>query len=796
MKVSLSWLSDYVTLPTNDPEALATIFANLGHEVEGYEILQPEFEGVVIGKVLTVAPHPNADKVRLCTVDTGDGAKDIICGAWNFEAGAVVPVAVPGAVLGGDFHITQRDIRGVTSNGMICSAKELALGEDHEGILVLDDNLPIGTPFVDHIELPDVVFDLAITPNRPDAMSMVGLARELAAHFEVPFTVPTPDVSEVSGQIDLTVEIEDDRCRRFVARRVDGVTVGPGPFWMAQRLLKAGVRSISNIVDISNYVMLEVGQPTHAFDADQIAQDHIVVRAAADGETLVTLDGVERSLTPQDLLVADIERGSSLAGTMGGRDSEVSDTTANVLIECASWDAPTVLWMSRRHGLRSEASARFERGVDPNVPPLAVDRMAELIAKYCGGVILGGVVDVYPAVVDPLVLQLPVEEVDRILGLGLTASEIANLLTRFGFSVSDDQPATVTVPTFRPDVTRPIDLIEEVARLYGFDNFPSRVPSGSGGGLTAEQARLRRLRTVVRGFGFSEAHTFSFHGYRELQMLGLPDEDRRSRAIEVKNPLREEESLLRTTLLPGLLNSVRFNVAHGAESVALFEVGSVFFDEESPELGSVPEQPEMLGFVAVGGIGPSDLAGEQRPADVYTGTALWRSVIHQLGLGSYEIKQTELPGLHPGRGCEVWLDDGIVGYVGELHPSVARAFELPGRVLVGEWSVEALTNDPGLWAFKEPSVFPRSQFDLSFDTALETPAARIVAIATTAAGDIVEDVAIFDEFIRDGVKAVGVRFTVRASDRTLTAEDVTAVRETIVTAVAEETGAMLRGGVS
>jgi len=793
MKVSLSWLKDYVDLPIADPATLADIFANLGHEVEGVEIIEPRFTGVVVGKVLTVQPHPNGDKVRLCAVDTGDGPTDIVCGAWNFEAGATVAVAVPGAVLDGDLTITKREIRGVVSNGMICSSKELGLGEDQDGILVLADGLPMGTPLVDHLELPDVVFDLSITPNRPDAMSMVGLARELAAHFDISYRTPSPDVTATSGQIDLRVDIEDDRCRRFVAREVRGVHVKPSPLWMAQRLVKAGVRSISNIVDVSNYVMLELGQPTHAFDRDKVADGHIVVRAAKPEETLVTLDGVERQLTPEDLLVADVRQGSSLAGTMGGLESEVSDSTVNVLVECASWDPPTIMRMSRRHGLRSEASARFERGVDPNLPLLAAERMAELIAAHAGGAIAGGVVDNYPAPIEPLTVVLPVGEVERILGVPMSGEQVTNLLGRLEFPVTGVDPLTVVVPTNRPDVTRAIDLIEEVARLYGFDNIPSRVPTGGDGGLSPEQRRLRTLRLVVRGHGFSEAHTSTFTGHADLAVLGLPEGDRRLQAIEVKNPLREEESLMRTTLIPGLLQSARFNLAHGAASVGLFEIGKVFFNEDSPEIGSVPEQPEVLAFVAVGSVGWADLARAGRPVDVFTGMAVWRSIVGQLGLGEYRIAQGEISGLHPGRGGHIELQGEVIGHIGELHPSVARSFDLPGRVVVGELGLAPIVADPGLWVFAEPSVFPRSEFDLSFDVEASIPAASVLSDAVRACGDLLESADVFDEFLRGESKAIGLRFRLRAAQRTLTADDVTAARARIVAAVAAAAGARLRG---
>ncbi|UCG40333.1 MAG: phenylalanine--tRNA ligase subunit beta, partial [Acidimicrobiia bacterium] len=562
MKVSLRWLQEFVGLPTDDPGELAGVLSSLGHEVEGYEVLTPSFEGILVGRVETVAPHPDADKIRLCTVDTGSGPDEIICGAWNFEAGAIVPVAVPGATLDhGAFEITRRKIRGIVSNGMICSARELGLGDDHEGIMVLDPDLTVGSDFADHVELPDVVFDLTITPNRPDAMSMLGIARDLGAYYDVP--VRMPDVSDPGGvgEGTITVTIEDERCPRFTAREVSGVTIGAAPLWMQDRLRKAGVRSISNVVDVSNYVMLELGQPTHVFDLDRVRAEAIVVRAPLDGEQLTTLDGVDRTLLPDHLVVADAEVASSLAGTMGGEESEVSESTSRVLVEVASWDPPTVMKMSRSLNLHSEASGRFERGVDPELPPLANHRMCRLLAEYAGGTIVGDLVDAHPNPTEVTVIELSSHDVTRTLGDHFEEGEIASLLTRLHFDVDGEDPIKVRVPSFRPDVTRPVDLVEEVLRLKGFDAIPASLPDGAGGGLTHEQHRVRRLRQVLNGAGLHEAQTFSFHGADELARMGLPDADPRRDAIRVRNPLREEESLLRTTLLPGLLESARYNLS-------------------------------------------------------------------------------------------------------------------------------------------------------------------------------------------------------------------------------------------
>ena len=792
MKVSLNWLREFIDLPEVSPAELAEVLANLGHEVEGFEILEPAFRGVVVGRVESIEAHPNADKIRLCTVTTGGEPQQIICGAWNFEEGAVVPVAVPGAVLGEDFTITRRDIRGVVSNGMICSSKELGLGEEADGILVLDPSTPIGSEMTEHVELPDVVFDLSITPNRPDAMSVVGIARDLAAFYELDVKLPDATVETVADPVSVAVDIEDPiGCRRFVARQVRNVTMGPSPLWMQLRLRKAGVRAISNVVDISNYVMLELGQPTHAFDFGSVTGGYIVVRRAHPGEVLRTLDGVDRELTTEDLVVADAELASSLAGTMGGEDSEVSDRTTDVLVEAASWDPPTILHMSRRHGLRSEASARFERGVDPNLPVLAADRVTRLIVELAGGEALAGVVDVYPTEITPVTIELSLTEIDRILGSPFTSDEAGGLLERLGMEVSGSEQLTVSVPTYRPDVTRPVDLIEEIARLHGFDNFPETLPAGGGGGLSVEQRRTRRLRSVVQAAGFSEAVTFSFHGTAELAMMGLPPSDKRRAGIHVKNPLREEESLLRTTLLPGLLKAARFNTSHGVADVALYEIGKVFFDEEYPELGTVPYQPDQIAFVAVGETG-----GARVQANVYLATATWRLLADQMGLGAYELVQEALPAMHPGRGATVVLDGENIGFVGELHPAVARAFGLSGRVAVGELDLQAVIRDPGLWAFSEPSLYPPVEFDLSFEAGQDVSGASLLAVSRAAAGGLLEEAVLFDEFtggtLAAGMRALGFRFTLRAPDRTLTNEEVAPVREAIIEAAAA-VGAALRG---
>lgn len=793
MKVSLRWLREFVDVPTEDPDELAEILASIGHEVEGYERLEPQFKGVVVGKVSSIAPHPDADRIRVCQVTVGGEDLEIICGAWNFEAGAVVPVAVPGAVLGEDFVITRRAIRGVTSNGMICSASELGLGDDADGIMVLDPSTPIGEDFATLVALPDVVFDVAITPNRPDAMSMWGLARDLAALWRAELRRPDISFEETAVELDVGVTITDPgACRRFVGRQVDGIAVGDAPLWMKLRLERAGVRSINNVVDVSNYVMLELGQPTHLFDRDEIRGDAIVVRWAAAGESLVTLDGTERTLTEADLVVADAELPSALAGTMGGEDSEVSGTTTAVFIEGASWDPPTILRMSRRHGLRSEASARFERNVDPALGPMAVDRVAQLIVETAGGQIRAGRVDEYPTPMEPWTVSLGTVEVTRLLGVEVPAATVRDHLNALELSTVGDEDLIVTIPTFRPDLTRPVDLVEEVARLHGFDRIPETLPFGRGGGLTIEQRRIRALRGALRAAGFHEAMSFSFHGHDELEMLALRADDVRRHGITVTNPLREEESLLRTTLLVGLLKSLRYNTGHGLKDAALFEVGRVFFNDDLPEVGVVPHQPMQLGFAAVGSLGANGIEDSRRPVDVFTATAVWRHVSEQLGLRGASLHQTAISGLHPGRSAEVRLEGAPVGFVGELHPAAARAFGLDGRVAVGEFDVEQLTRDPGLWEFDEPSVYPPVEFDVSFDVPSDLSGARMVSLAREAVGAAVESAQIFDEFASGDRRSLAVRVRLRAKDRTLTSDEMAPMRRSVIEAI-EAAGGTLKG---
>jgi len=786
MKLTLDWLRDFVDLPLDDPAEIASALDSLGLEVEAWEPIAHTFRDVVIGRVLGVAPHPNADKVRLTVVDVGGGETlDIVCGAWNFAAGAVVPVAVPGAMLPDDFEISTREIRGVVSSGMICSELELKLGEDGDGIMVLDDDYPeaadrIGEDFASLLPAGDAWYDLAITPNRPDAMSVYGVALDLAAYFAVPVRHPAVAVTGAGAKATTSITIEDPvACPRFAGREVRGITIGPSPHWMRYRLALAGVRPISNVVDASNYAMIELGHPTHAFDLDRLGET-IVVRRAAAGERIVTLDGAERELISDDIVVADARRAVAVAGVMGGAATEVHEATTTVLIEAAYWDPPSILLTSKRLGLRSEASARFERGQDPNFCAQAADRVAQLLEDIAGGTAAPNINDEYPEVIEPRVIVLPAAEVSRVLGIDLDVDEIASLLRRFPFTVEGHDPLAVTVPTRRPDLVRPVDLVEEIARLYGYDNIPERVRTGLGGGLPVREQRIRKLRGVLNGAGYYETLNWSFARSEDAAALGEPSAA--DEPVRIVNPLRDEEGVLRTTLLPGLLRSGALNIARHNTGARLFEIGAVFL----AGTGKLPEQPDRLAFIAAG-----------VDADVFSATGLWELIADQMRLPDAATHPTARAGYHPGRAAAVTVAGVDVGVVGEVHPSVAETFGLSGRVAAGEIDIEPVLMERGSWQFELPSTYPPVIFDLAWAVPEEVTAAAVLEAIDDAAPGWLESRRVFDVFTGQSVgvgnKSLAVRLVLRAPDHTLTDEEVAPVRKAVASAVEAATGGRLRG---
>ncbi|OFW55356.1 MAG: phenylalanine--tRNA ligase subunit beta [Actinobacteria bacterium RBG_16_70_17] len=791
--ISLRWLQEFADLP-DDGEEIAEALANLGHEVEGTRRVEAAFSGVVVARVLEVRPHPRADKLRLVRLDTGSGEQEVVCGAWNFEAGAVVPLSTVGSVLAGGLRVGEREIRGVLSRGMVCSEAELGLSEESSGILVLEGGLALGSDFAAALPYPDVLFEVTTTSNRPDAMSVYGLARDLAAHYGVPVRRLSTEVGVTGSPTTGRAVVEDaERCPRFTAREVRGLTIGPSPLWMRLRLRDAGVRPISNVVDVTNYVMLELGQPLHAFDLDLVPEETLVVRRARPKERLATLDGVERRLSTEDLLIASPAGPLGLAGIMGGESSEVRPETSRVFLEAAHFTAGGVLFSGKRHGLRSEAGVRFERGVDPGLPPIASARAARLMADLAGGEVAGGFIDYYPVPIEPWVVPLPRHEPARLLGAELGAERIEDLLARLGFTVSGGDPWQVTVPTFRPDVTRPADLVEEIARLHGYDEFPSRLPKGVGEGLPVWERRRRLVRRALVGAGCFEVLSLSFQGREEIDFLGLPEGDRRRSMVRMRNPLSEEQAFLRTSLIPALLQSLRLNAARGRGDAAVFEMGRVFF----PSDGDLPDQPQRVTYALTGRPPGPRWEGEGPERDARDAVGIWEVLAASLQL-DYRLEQAAEPGFHPGRTGRVRVGDSVVGVVGEIHPAVAARFGLIGRVALGDFDLDALMGEVPPRTFGTPSPYPPVVFDLAFDLAEEVPAAALLGEVRAAAGPSLERVEVFDLFrgppLREGRKSLGVRLTFRDTGRTLTDEDLVPVRARITEGVAASLGGRLRGG--
>jgi phenylalanyl-tRNA synthetase beta chain len=794
MMVSLRWLKEFVAVPDEDPTTLSDVFASLGHEVEGFEVKHAPFSGVVVGRVEHFEPHPDADRLRFCMVAVGAETVEVVCGADNFDVGAIVPVSLPGAKLAGGLVVGERSIRGIRSHGMICSEVELGLGDEGQGIMVLEPETPIGVDLSTLVPYPDVIFDLSITPNRGDAMSILGLARDLAAYYRLPLTLPDVEVEESGSPSKVTIRLDDPSgCPRYVGREVRGAAVATSPLWMRLRLRDAGVRAINTIVDITNYVMLEWGQPLHAFDLDTIADETIIVRRGRDGEQLRTLDGQEHDITPEDLLITDPSRVIAFAGVMGGEETEVGPATSRVLIEAAHFDAPTVMHTARRHAMRTEASSRFERGVDPDLPARAAKRAAQLMVDIAGGVAAPGARDEYPTKIEPWVVSFPSGEASRLLGVAMTADEAAGTLERLGFSVRAGNPMAVTVPTYRPDVTRPADLVEEIARLYGLNRIPSRLPHGPGSGLDRQARRARALREALIGVGLSEAFTSTFVASADLAALRLDP----GRAIEVRNPISEEESLLRPTLLPGLLKSVRFNQRRGMRAVGLFEIGAIFLDEPDPADPSIPHQPNSLAFVIAGPFGESRFDAAARPADIATATAVWDAVAHAARVDA-QIRADTITAFHPGRAARIMVDGAAIGVVGELHPAVARAFDIEDPVAAAEVRIDTLLTPKGYWVFDEPSVYPPIVFDMAFEVDEAVPASEFLEVVREAAGPNLEVARLFDEFrgrpLPEGRKSLAVQLTFRSVETTLTNDDVRLDRERITGAVAKLGGALRGGG--
>ncbi|HEX8075952.1 MAG TPA: phenylalanine--tRNA ligase subunit beta [Thermoleophilaceae bacterium] len=807
MRVPLGWLREYC-----DPE-LSTDDLARRLNLTGTEVGRVERSGVpdtgafVVGKVLEAGPHPDADRLTVCQVDDGSGsARTIVCGAPNVAGGQTVAVALPGATMPDGRVLGEAKLRGVLSSGMILAEDEVGIGEDHAGIMVLPDGLPAGAPLADHLAIADDVLDLEVAPNRPDCLGVYGVAREVHAIADAPLSEdPAARDAEALGddgaESHASVEIDDPHlCLRFTARVFEGVRIGPSPLWLKARLTAAGQRPISNVVDITNYVMLLTAQPLHAFDLDRVRGGRIVVRGARAGERMTTLDGVERAFDPDTALVCDAEGPSGIAGIMGGQVSEVSDSTTRVLMEAATWVGTNILKSSARLGLRTEASTRFEKQLHPDQAMAAQRLAARLMVELCGARMVPGTLDAYPRPLDTRVVTLRPARVAALLGAEVPAGEILSILDRLGFQVAEGGGAlSVTVPSWRfADVDREADLIEEVGRVYGLDRLPVTLPARrrAVGRLTPAQRLRRRLEDALRDRGLSEVVSYSFTAPSTLARLRLGGPE----PIRLANPLSEDQSAMRPLLLPGLLDAASRNAAHGRPGARLFESAHVYpapdgpltagggADDVSPA-GSAPAPERHPLAVLLAGAGAGGWRTPAAPTDLFAAKALMEAVLDAARVRA-RVEQGERPFLHPARAAAVIADDGReLGWLGEVHPSVAAAWDIESAAAF-ELDADSLTELwPGPAAFRDLTGFPAVIQDVAVVVPEDVPAARVEAAVREGAGELLESARLFDVYRGDqvgqGSKSLALRLEFRAPDRTLTDEDVAGPRAGIESRLAE-----------
>jgi len=873
MQVSYNWLKEYVQVDLS-PQELAERLTARGVVVENLRSANPGVEGVVVGRVVAMEHHPNADTLWVCQVDVGGGqVLQILTGAQNVTVGALVPAAVPGAKLPGGVEMGVKKLRGLDSHGMLCSEVELQVGDDADGILILpaDQGLEPGMDVAEVLGLNDWVLELDLTANyAAHCQSMIGVAQEVAAILGTEVRLPeiyTPDQPGTDTHDFIQIRIDaPDLCSRYVARVVRGVKIGPSPLWLQARVRAAGMRPINNVVDIANYVMLELGQPLHTFDYEKIRGRQIIVRRAGNGERFTTLDGQERVLDENVLVIADGEGPVALAGVMGGEESEVTDQTVDILIESAHFDNINNRRTSLRYNLPSEASKRFTKGVDPSGCIRAADRAAQLMADLAGGTVIAGHVDVYPRPTVPPVILLRTEKANALTGLQLTPERMAEHLRSLGMAVlrpedliadlaagapeaeeeegedlggrpvwtamhqvspvpsdpeayrawaraaraaleeageqlaglipGDGEILVVVVPTRRSDIAIEVDLIEEIARCEGYDQIPLELPvlaSNRGGRSPQAEAKLA-ARRLLAGAGLTEVLTHSLVHPRVYDMLGLPADDPHRRYLTLANPMYDERSTLRTMLLPGLLDVVKYNVNRQIRDLALFEISHVYLPIEGQQL---PDEPLALAVAMTGNLSPLGWRSPEKPADFFALKGVIEHLLWGLGVEGASFVRSDSPVLHPGRQAALVIGGEQVGLLGELHPRVQREWELPARVYVAE-----IAFGPLLAAMRPQAVyrpvprFPAVARDLAVVVDVDLPAAQVEAAIRESGGELLEDVKLFDLYQGEGVapgkRSLAFRLTFRAADRTLTDADLEPVQGRILAAL-KALGAELRG---
>ena len=795
MKLPMSWLSDYMDMTGITPKEYSDRMTMSGSKVEGVENLGAEIDKVVAGKVLTCEDHPDSDHLHVCTVDAGTGETlQIVCGAPNVKAGIIVPVALHGSTLPGGVKIKKGKLRGVVSNGMLCAHDELGISEGllgyepEYGILILPDDTPIGTDIKDIFGLNDNVVEFEITSNRPDCFSVIGLARESALTFDRKFAIPEVKFSENSEKIQdsISVEVLDkDKCQRYCARMVKNVKIGPSPKWMRERLNACGVRSINNIVDITNYVLLEYGQPMHAFDLRDIQDNKIIVRRAEDGEVIKTLDEQDRTLTSDDLVIADGNRAVAIAGVMGGFNSEVKDDTATVIFESATFDGASVRLTAQRAGLRTESSSRYEKGLDYNNTVPAVERACQLVEELGCGEVCGGMIDVMGNVTKKEPLPFRPEKINKFLGTDIPVEDMIKYFNGLEIAVDTDK-MTVTPPTFRPDLEGEADIAEEVARFYGYDKIPTTLLSGEAtlGGKNTDQKLNDKINQILCAEGMNEIYTMTFVSPSYFEKINLPADSPFRNVVKITNPLGEDTSVMRTSTIPSMMEILSRNYNYRNSDARLFELGKIFLPKEGEKL---PDEPVII---TLGMYGADE--------DFFTLKGTVETLLDELHVKNVEFAAvTDEPTYHPGRTAKVTANGILLGIIGEIHPSVSRKYDIDVPCYMAELSFDAVKtaiNDD--IKYKPLPKFPAVTRDIAMLVDKDIAVAQIEEIIRNTSGKLLEEVKLFDvyegEQIPENKKSVAYSAVFRAPDRSLTGEEVQEVFDKILKNLEKKLNAQLR----
>jgi phenylalanyl-tRNA synthetase beta chain len=806
MKVTLSWLKQYVDFDWS-AEQLAEHLTMLGLEVEGIQKLGGEFEGIVVAEVLSSEKHPNADKLSVCRVADGKGERQIVCGAKNFKVGDKVPLALPGTTMptppgAAPFVIKVGKIRNVESHGMMCSAKELGIAEDAEGLLILPADAKVGQPFAEHLGRAgaDAVLDLEITPNRPDWNSIIGIAREISARTGNPLRLPAIDLPQASAseKVEKLVEVElrdPELCPRYTARVVRGVKIGPSPDWLRNALEKVGIRSISNVVDVTNYVMLEIGQPLHAFDYHLLdaagGKPAIVVRCAAEGEKFTTLDGKQHTLTSQMLLIADRAKAIALAGVMGGQNTEINEKTVDVLIESAYFKPQNIRATSKKLDLRTESSYRFERGADIEASDWGSRRAAQLILQTAGGQLAEGVVDAYPKRFESKPIKLRHAKTDALLGVKVPVDESIRYLQQLGLKVAEEshESCAISVPSFRVDLKREVDLIEEVARLYGVNRIPATAPRGAIGVNTYDPVHdtINDARQIMTGLGLNEAQGQTLISHAGAQRASTDP-------IFLENPLSSDMDVLRPSLIPGLLDSLRHNLTRKTNDVPLFEIGRVFSNSNGQ-----PREERRIAIAITGQRNPLFWSGESRNEtfDAYDLKGIIETFIEDFGLRgvTYTRRDSTTPLFIES--ATVNLGKQILGEIGQLIPTLARSYDLRDAVYVGELSLDLLLARRNTTrSFKSLPAYPSIRRDVAMIVSEGTTHDRVLNVVKQSKPQNLENVELFDVFrgrnVPEGQKSMAYAFTYRSLDKTLTDQEVNVAHEKLLVQLRDALQATIR----